>query len=53
MVAGGDASLRNSEQKTALILAEEKRQTHVVHYLRGVEREQSELMNEMETALSE
>ena len=43
VVAGGDASLRNSEKKTALKLAKDKRQTHVVHYLRGVEKEQSKL----------
>ena len=40
-MAGGDASLTNSEQKTALKLAENKKQTAVVYYLRGVEKEQS------------
>jgi hypothetical protein len=41
VVAGGDASIKNSERKTALKLAKDKRQTHVVYYLHGVEKEQS------------
>lgn len=46
VVAGGDASIKNSERKTALKLAKDKRQTHVVYYLHGVEKEQIHAVNE-------